>query len=92
MDDLTPAPGPSSDAAPHVPVLLEEVLAGLNLRAGGVYIDGTVGAGGHSAAILERAYDSRLLGLDVDPTALEIAASRLRPYIEAGRARLVRSN
>ncbi|HYP19037.1 MAG TPA: 16S rRNA (cytosine(1402)-N(4))-methyltransferase RsmH [Chloroflexia bacterium] len=75
-----------------MPVLLEEVLAGLNLRAGGVYIDGTVGAGGHSAAILERAEGSRLLGLDVDPTALEIASSRLRPYIEAGRARLVRSN
>ena len=92
MDNLTPDSPPSSGEAPHVPVLLEEVLAGLSLRAGGVYIDGTVGAGGHSAAILERAEGSRLLGLDVDPMALEIASERLRPYIEAGRARLVRSN
>jgi 16S rRNA (cytosine1402-N4)-methyltransferase len=73
-------------------VLLEEVLAGLNLRTGGAYIDGTVGAGGHSAAILERAEGSRLLGLDVDPLSLDIASERLRPYIEVGRARLVRSN
>ena len=92
MDDVTPEPRPLSGAAPHVPVLLEEVLAGLNLRAGGVYIDGTVGAGGHSAAILERAEGSRLLGLDVDPLSLEIAAERLRTYIDAGRARLARSN
>lgn len=73
-------------------MLLEPVLAGLDLRARGLYIDGTVGAGGHSAAILEQAEGSRLLGLDVDPTALEIASRRLALYIEAGRARLVRSN
>jgi 16S rRNA (cytosine1402-N4)-methyltransferase len=38
----------------HVPVLYNEVLDGLNLRPGGLYIDGTVGAGGHAAGILER--------------------------------------
>lgn len=92
MDSLTPQPQSSPGDAPHVPVLLEEVLEGLNLRAGGTCIDGTVGAGGHSAAILEQVEGSRLLGLDVDPAALEIASARLRPYIEAGRARLARSN
>ncbi|HEX8227883.1 MAG TPA: 16S rRNA (cytosine(1402)-N(4))-methyltransferase RsmH [Chloroflexia bacterium] len=92
MDDLAPQSQSSPGDAPHVPVLLEEVLQGLNLRAGGTYIDGTVGAGGHSAAILERAADSRLLGLDVDPTALEIASARLGTYIVAVRTRLVRSN
>jgi 16S rRNA (cytosine1402-N4)-methyltransferase len=75
-----------------VPVLLNEVLAGLQVRTGGTYIDGTVGAGGHSQAILQSAGDVRLLGLDVDPTALSIAGERLRSYIEQGRARLVRSN
>lgn len=73
-------------------MLLVPVLEGLALQAGGVYIDGTVGAGGHSAAIMEGAADLRLLGLDVDPMALDIASQRLAPYIEAGRVRLVRSN
>lgn len=77
---------------PHVPVLLSEVLDGLRVREGGVYVDGTVGAGGHSAAILGSADGVRLLGLDVDPTALELAGTRLESYIKQGRARLVRSN
>lgn len=83
----------NSPSAPHIPVLMEEVLDGLQIRAGGSYIDGTVGAGGHSAAIIERAGDGRrLLGLDVDPVALSIAGERLKPYIERGQVRLVQSN
>src|SRR5437764_5913688 len=84
MEPLTPQP--------HVPVLLEEVLHGLQVRTGGVYIDGTVGAGGHSAAILQAADSVRLLGLDVDPSALNIAGERLKTYIDQGRVRLVQSN
>ena len=49
---------------PHVPVLLNEVVQGLQVRPGGAYIDGTVGAGGHAAAIMERAEGGKLLGLD----------------------------
>ena len=79
-------------ASPHVPVLLNEVLEGLTVRPGGAYIDGTTGAGGHALAVLQSADDVRLLGLDVDPMALEIASERLRPYIERGQAVLVRSN
>jgi 16S rRNA (cytosine1402-N4)-methyltransferase len=77
---------------PHIPVLLDEVIAGLQVWPDGVYIDGTVGAGRHAAAIIERAPQGRLLGLDVDPAALNIAAERLRPFIEQDRVKLVQSN
>ena len=84
---------PTQPSLPHVPVLLDEVLEGLAVKKGGIYIDGTVGAGGHSAAILERVgEDGKLLGLDVDPVALGLAGERLREYAEAGQAKLVRSN
>ncbi|MBI2017042.1 MAG: 16S rRNA (cytosine(1402)-N(4))-methyltransferase, partial [Candidatus Rokubacteria bacterium] len=75
----------------HVPVLLEAVLDFAGPRPGGRYLDGTVGAGGHAAAILERsAPDGRLLGLDVDPAALEIARRELARF--GDRAVLVRAN
>ncbi len=73
---------------PHQPVLLEPTMALLQPRSGGTYVDVTVGAGGHAAAILERsAPEGRLLGVDRDPRALELAAERLRPF--GARARLV---
>ena len=66
---------------PHAAVLVREVLAALRPRSGAGYVDGTVGAGGHAEAILEAAApDGRLLGLDVDPDALELARARLRRY------------
>ncbi len=67
------------------------MLEGLAPRSGGRYIDGTVGAGGHSAAVLKASNpDGMLLGLDGDPEALEIARATLREFGE--RAVLVRSN
>src|SRR3954447_13844143 len=75
----------------HISVLLEPTLDGLHLVAGGRYIDGTLGSGGHAQAILERsAPDSRLLGLDVDPTALALAGTRLASF--GDRAVLVHAN
>jgi 16S rRNA (cytosine1402-N4)-methyltransferase len=72
-------------------VLLEPVLDALRIRAGGRYVDGTVGAGGHAERILERsAPDGLLLGLDVDPQALAVAHDRLARYGE--RVTLVRAN
>ncbi|MSP12963.1 MAG: 16S rRNA (cytosine(1402)-N(4))-methyltransferase RsmH [Chloroflexi bacterium] len=75
----------------HTPVLPGEVLDALQPRPAGVYIDGTLGAGGHSQLILHAAGSgSRLLGLDADPDALARAAERLASFGE--RAVLVNSN
>ncbi len=60
----------------HIPVLLNEVLEGLNIRENGIYVDATFGRGGHSRKILERLGPSgRLIGLDRDLTAVEAAKS-----------------
>src|SRR2546425_2524954 len=65
----------------HRPVMLHEVLAWLQPRAGGIYLDGTIGAGGHSLAILEAsAPDGRIVGLDRDATAVATARQALLPY------------
>jgi len=65
----------------HVPVLVAEVAELLVTRQGGSYIDGTVGAGGHACAILSKAGGSaRLLGIDADPSALEVARQRLAEF------------
>ncbi|HOI54367.1 MAG TPA: 16S rRNA (cytosine(1402)-N(4))-methyltransferase RsmH [Phycisphaerae bacterium] len=62
----------------HLSVLLNETLDVLSLRPGELVLDGTVGGGGHAVAMLERiAPDGRLIGLDRDAGALEVAASRL---------------
>lgn len=65
----------------HVPVLYEQVLAGLEIGPGGRYIDATVGAGGHAAGILAAsAPDGQLLGLDTDPEAVAYASQVLAPF------------
>jgi 16S rRNA (cytosine1402-N4)-methyltransferase len=65
----------------HSPVLLNEVLDGLEVNAGGTYIDCTLGAGGHARAILERSDpDGRLLGIDQDPAAIQLSENQLISY------------
>ena len=75
----------------HRPVLLDEVVGLVAVKAGGTYVDGTLGGGGHARALLERAgRAARLIGLDLDPSALEIARQTLGDW--ADRATLVRAN
>ena len=75
----------------HKPVMLEECMAGLNLKDGGVYCDGTIGGGGHSYEILKRtAPGGRLIATDLDDCAIEAASKRLAEF--DGRFRIYKSN
>ena len=67
----------------HIPVLYEEVLTYLQPERGGVFVDGTLGGGGHASLVLERLpAGSRLIGIDRDSEAIAAATERLKPYGE----------
>ena len=66
----------------HTPVLLEAVLEWLRIWPGGTYVDATVGTGGHAIEIARRLVTGRLVGMDRDPQALEIARERLKEYAD----------
>ncbi|MBC8506007.1 MAG: 16S rRNA (cytosine(1402)-N(4))-methyltransferase RsmH [Anaerolineales bacterium] len=75
----------------HDPVLYQEIIQALRPRDGGFYVDGTVGAGGHSWGILEASSPSgKLLGFDLDPQALDLARERLSLF--GDRATLVQES
>lgn len=76
-----------TEGAYHEPVLVASVLEYLDAGRGGVYLDGTLGGGGHSEAILESSPTAVVLGVDRDPEAIEAAGRRLAGYGERFEAR-----
>jgi 16S rRNA (cytosine1402-N4)-methyltransferase len=82
-------PAVAGGPAPHIPVLGPQAVEFLAVREGGIYLDATFGAGGHSRAILA-AGDVQVLGLDRDPTAIALGADLVERA--AGRLTLVQAN
>ena len=75
----------------HRPVLLQECLDGLKIRPDGIYVDGTLGGGGHSYEIASRLSEKgRLIGIDQDEAAIAAAGERLKEF--SGKVTIVRSN
>jgi 16S rRNA (cytosine1402-N4)-methyltransferase len=84
---------PGAGAVYHVPVMVQEVLQWLLTAEVGIYVDGTLGGGGHTAALLERlAPSAQVIGIDADPEALEYCRQRFAQEIAQGRLRLVQGN
>ena len=75
----------------HTSVLLEETVDGLNIKPDGIYVDGTLGGGGHAFEVCSRLSNKgRFIGIDQDEAAIEAASVRLRDFGE--RVTIVRSN
>lgn len=74
----------------HYSVLLPETIEQLHIKEDGIYVDGTLGGGGHSFEIAKRLTTGRLIGIDQDYDALEAAGERLRPFED--RVTFVHSN
>jgi 16S rRNA (cytosine1402-N4)-methyltransferase len=80
----------SYGSAYHVPVMVAEVMGVLEPERGGLFLDGTLGGGGHAEALLERAPAARLIGVDQDPDAIREASARLGRF--GDRVRFVQAN
>ena len=76
----------------HVTVLLNEAVAGLNIRPDGTYVDATLGGGGHSSAILNQLSTGRLYSFDQDQTAIRYNQQHLKKFIDDGRSILIEDN
>lgn len=74
----------------HISVLLEESVKALDIKEDGVYVDGTLGGGGHSYRILSQCPQTALIGIDRDPEAIEAAKKRLSEF--SGRVTFVNRN
>ena len=75
----------------HISVLLEETIEGLNINPDGIYVDGTLGGGGHALEVCKRLSDKgRFIGIDQDEAAIKAGSERLKDYQD--RVTIVRSN
>lgn len=90
---ITSEVAPDPPNASHTPVLLAEILAGLKIRPGVRVIDGTLGGGGHTAAILAMtAPGGQVLGIDADPAAIRRGTVRFAAEISTGQLTVVQGN
>ena len=64
----------------HIPIMLDEVIDGLNIKEDGTYLDGTLGGAGHSIEIIKRLKNGQLIGIDQDENALKKAREVLADY------------
>ena len=87
FDDTVAEDGPRQY---HVPVLLNECCEYLVIKQDGVYVDCTLGGGGHTLEILKRG--GRVIGLDQDPDAIAKTSADLISYIETGRLEIIQTN
>ena len=77
----------------HASVLLRETIEGLRIKPEGIYVDGTLGGGGHSLEIVKRLGErGRLVGIDQDETAVRAAGERLSAFDTGGKITIVRDN
>ncbi|MBR1691639.1 MAG: 16S rRNA (cytosine(1402)-N(4))-methyltransferase, partial [Lachnospiraceae bacterium] len=75
----------------HYSVLLNETMEGLSVKPDGIYVDGTLGGGGHALEVVRRLEASgRFIGLDQDEAAIAASKERLEPFTD--RVTIVRSN
>ena len=65
---------------PHIPVLLDEVIQSLHIKANGIYVDGTFGAGGYTQAILDAAPNTKVIAIDQDKTAVDAGQDLVKKY------------
>ena len=75
----------------HIPIMLDQVIHGLDIKPNGIYVDGTLGGGGHSYEIAKRlTAGGRLIGIDQDEAAIRAAGERLAEFKD--RVTIIRSN
>ena len=75
----------------HKSVLLDEVIAGLEIKPDGVYVDGTLGGAGHGSVVCSKLSEQgRFIGIDQDEDAIRVSTERLAPF--GDKVQIIRSN
>ena len=90
IDDIDSTVAHDGPREYHVPVLLNECCEYLVIKEGGIYVDCTLGGGGHTREILKRG--GRVIGLDQDPDAIAKTSADLISYIESGHLEIIQTN
>ena len=76
----------------HVTVLLNEAVEGLNVNPDGIYVDATLGGGGHSGQILSKLNNGHLYSFDQDKTAINYNLHNLKDYVDEGKVTFIKDN